>query len=476
MFFALCAAVSGLMIPGWLWFLDEQVVANTLMKKEKLKRVNLDFFLCSALGVKFVVWHIVFAGPLLAIPALIGWVLVSMVGLPQFVLPIVVGVCYLPVLSMLPIVIGHMVMPVQTPGWLFWKVAPAWLRVAKPCLLWLMMLLFTHLPVIGCVAAIGAVYGPSLNQIAVTMDHNSAIVRAKTLDEGKSAKDKTKGQDPLLKENPSAVNYFPLIVPGVLWLVACLSLGFPALYAMRLNGQLVYYFRDSLDMIALAKEYKYVARARVDEEEDKPPKTLIQIIGESAIIVAVCTLLGLVGGMIYGALSTDVGIAGGVFLGAIGGTLLAAVIGRLALLSAAFQENAGWGMLVWWVPFGDLIYVITHWEDGRGPFFTQIFAGGAYIFVLVISIALALMGFAGQMQQGGGGGDFNQVAPEMPADDGGAGAADEAAPAGGEPAAWIVPARETTLAASRDGMPRQSRHEVKVWREAASVPLRELCA
>uniref|UniRef100_A0A7C4QSE4 Uncharacterized protein n=1 Tax=Schlesneria paludicola TaxID=360056 RepID=A0A7C4QSE4_9PLAN len=389
LFFALCAAVCGLMIPGWLWFLDQEIVANTLMRKDKLKRVNLDFFLCSALGVKFVVWHVVFAGPLLAIPALIGWLSVQFGGAPPFVPAIIVGVCYLPVLSMLPIVVGHMVMPVQTPGWMFWKVVPAWLRVLKPACLWLALLLFTHLPAIGCVAAIAAVYGPALNQMALTLDHNSAIQRAKMEDESKSSKDPTKGKDPLLQQTPAPVDYTLLIVPGVLWVVACLSLGFPALYVMRINGLLVYYFRDLLDMVSLAKEYKYVARISREEEDETKPKTFSQVLSESAAVAAICLIIGAVFGMVAGSM-TQMGMGPGIVTGALGGCGFGGLVGHLMLVGAAFKESVGWGLLVLLVPFGNVAFIIKFWNQGRGPLFTQVFAGVASGVVLVVALILGV--------------------------------------------------------------------------------------
>lgn len=415
LFFALCAIVSGLMIPGWLWFLDQEVVAHVLMRKDKLKRINFDFFLCSALGVKFVAWHVVFAGPLLAIPGLIGWASVQFGGAPPFVPAIVVGVCYLPVLSMLPIVIGHMVMPVQSPGWMFWKVVPAWLRVIKPAVVWLLLLLFTHLPVLGCVGAIAAVYGPALNQLAVTMDHNSAINRAKRDDEAKSSKDPTKGKDPLLQQNPTPVNYQVLIVPGVLWAVACLALGFPALYMMRLNGLLVYYFRDRLDMVALAKEYKYVARISREEEDELKPKTFSQILSESAAIAAICLIIGAVFGMVAGSMVQTLGMIPGILMGAYGGSGFGALVGHLMLVAAAFKISVGWGLLVLLVPFGNIAFVIKHWNEGRGPFFTQVFSGVAAGLVLVAGLILVA---AGGMSSGPAAPGFNQMpgagAPQIP--------------------------------------------------------------
>jgi ribosomal protein S27E len=505
-FFALCAIVSGMMIPGWLWFLDQEITRASLERKDKFKRINLDIFLCSALGVKTVIWHIVFVGPLLAIPAGIGWVMTEFGGMPQFVLPLIVGVCYLPVFSMLPIVIGHMLMPVQSPGWMFWKVVPAWFRVLKPALLWLMLVLFTHLPFLGCVGAIAAVYGPTLNQMAVTMDHNSAIARAKNEDERKGPKDKTKGQDPLIKEELAKIDYFPLIVPGVLWIVACLSLGFPALYCMRVNGQFVYYFRESLDMIVLAKEYKYVAKEKVDEEDIKP-KTLQEVLIEAVVLLVILLVIGGVFGMVSGSMNGEpilLSILGGL----IWGVRLAFFVGMSQLTSAAWKQHPGLGILVGLTPasivisivcavvafyapstfatlrivvaifgllmlmglIGSLIFVAKHWEEARGGCLLSSLAilTSLMLVILVLAGLLTFGTLLGMPADEAAGG---QAAPQDPAGV----MPDQGLPAGGPAAQIGVETHGATLVASR---PIPLRHRLEAFRdgrEAASERPHLLC-
>lgn len=437
MFFALCTIVAGMMIPGWLWFMDEQIIVATLTKKDKLKRVNFDFFLCSALGIKWVAWHAAFASLVLAIPALIGWMMTRFGGMPDFVFWICVGLGYLPVLAMLPIVMGHMVMPIQAPGWMVWKVFPAWIRTLKPTLLWLTLTLFLHLPVLGCLAAIGIVYGNDIATIARQMDDNAAIYRAKVALENapkKKAVEQALQPDPMASREYNKINYFPLIVPGVLWMVGCLFLGFPAVYASRLNGQFVYYFRESLDLQALAKEYKYVARARPEEDEDKPPKTLQQVLVEAAILTVVCVVIGSVGGMIMGSLSQGGSLVGGLLVGFFYGPLIAIGIGHLMIMGEAFKENTLWGMACWF--FGapaDIAFVATHWEEGRGGCLTSVL--GLFFFIFSASLLIAGVLTLGALGLGGGGGgpapqEFQQeAAPEMPG----------AEPAGAPPGAAMRP-------------------------------------
>lgn len=410
LFFALCTAVSALMIPGWLWFLDQEVVAHTLMRKEKLKRVNFDFFLCSALGIKYILWSILVATPVLLIPAVVGAVLVGAAGLPPWTPAVINGVVSVfLVYPMLGIAMGHMVMPVQAPGFMVWKLFPAMLRAYKPALLWSLLLLFTTLPAQACLATIGALYGPSINTIVRQMEENAAIRRAKDAHEALSPKERAKvKEDPRVSQEFTKVNYFPLIVPGVLWAAACLLLGFPAMYICRVNGQLIYYFRDSFGLIALAKEYKYVAKARKDEDEELKPKTLGQVALESVVVVLICVLIGGVIGMVGGAM-TDMGVGNGIANGVYWGAVVASVLARLTLLSAAFQEGTGWGLIVLLVPCGDLFFIIKNWEAGRGPLFITLMAG----FVSGICGGLAGVGVVKINGIGISSPVVEQAAPEM---------------------------------------------------------------
>jgi ssDNA-binding Zn-finger/Zn-ribbon topoisomerase 1 len=445
-FFALCTVVSAMMIPGWLWFMDEQIIVATLTKKDKLKRVNFDFFLCSALGIKWVAWHLVFASLVLLIPFLIGYAMTKFGGMPDFVMGICLGIGYLPVLAMLPIVMGHMVMPIQSPGWMVWKVFPAWLRTLKPTLLWMTLTLFLHLPVLGLLGAIAAISGPQINLIAVQMEENAATYRAKVAADNapKAKQGAAVDPDPLAAREMHKVNYMPLILPFGLWVGACLFLGFPAVYSCRLNGQFVYYFREQLDLQALAKEYKYVARARPDEDEDKPPKTIQEVLIESAIVTAVCVVLGVVGGAIIGSLSQGGSLVSGMLIGLFYGPLLAVGIGHLMIMGEAFKENVGWGIACWF--FGapaDAIFVATHWEEGRGGCLTQVFGALFFTMSIVLLIAGVLtFGALGLPGMGGGGGNFPEqfdAAPMEgeadPAADPGAAGAEPAGDAGAQPPA-----------------------------------------
>jgi len=57
-FWILLAFVTGMVAPGWLWFLDTEIIKATMEKKEKMPRVNFDMFTCVALGIKYNLWRV----------------------------------------------------------------------------------------------------------------------------------------------------------------------------------------------------------------------------------------------------------------------------------------------------------------------------------------------------------------------------------------------------------------------------------
>lgn len=415
-FFAMCAFISGVMLPGWLWFMDQELILASLQKKDKLKRINFDFFLCSALGVKFLAWNVVFALPIVALPALIGYVMTEFGGLPPAAFWVCVGVGYLPVLAMMPICMGHFVMPVQAPGWMFWKVVPAWFRAIKPTVVWVLLTLALHAPAIGCVGAAIAIYAPQIGTVVAQMEENAEIYRTKLAKENAGSKAATAFADnPLVDKPYHEPAYSVFIVPGVLWLLACVLLGFPAMYVCRVNGQFIYFFRESLDLIFLAKEYKYVAKQQTDEDEEAKPKTIAQIATEAIVTTLICVTIGAVGGMLFAAFGDNVNTVVSMLVGAYYGASLASLVGKIMLVTTAFKESVGWGLVALFVPFGELIYASKHWQDAAPGCLTMLSATVVAIFILI----LALAGLFSLASLGIGGADpnANQPAQMQPVDD-----------------------------------------------------------
>jgi DNA-directed RNA polymerase subunit RPC12/RpoP len=386
-FFALCFSVSFLVIPGWLWYLDTEVIKLTLERKDKFKKLNFDFFLASSKGVIGVAWALVGAGPILLLPAMLGYYLVHYSGQPEWMLPVCIGIGLLPIVWMLPITMSHMTMPVSVPAWMFWKVIQFWGRTLGGCSIWLMWILVTNIPNFAAAGLIAGVWGNDIQNIVQTMESNADINRqllaAENAPKGKNAKP----VDITAIGKPVDVDFKPLIGPVIILLVMCLPIGFIAMFNMRINGLFTYYFRDRLELVDKAKDYKYVAKARRDpNDDDDIPRTLQQDAVEGAVATVVCALVGVIGGMLYGALQGKPMMAA-ILVGGLYGSYFAMAIAQITLIVAGFKEKVWWGLIVWFVPLGSLVFIIQNWAIARKTAF-QLITAIVLFMIFVIAVAV----------------------------------------------------------------------------------------
>lgn len=335
-FFALCFFVSFLVIPGWLWYLDTEVIKLTLERKDKFKKLNFDFFLASSKGVIFVAWMIVGAGPILLLPVGLGYYLVNYSGQPEWMMGVCAGVGMIPVIWMMPIVMAHMTMPISMPSWMFWKVIQFWGRSISGASMWFLWFIITTLPLVGGAAAIGAVWGNDLVSLVQTMESNADISRrilaAENAPKGKNAQP----VDLTAIGKPVDIDLKPVIGPCIILAVMCLPLGFIGMFNMRTNGQFVFYFRERLELIDKAKEYKYVAKKRKSEEDDDEPATMQKDLSDGLVIAIAFAFVGGLGGVAYG-LATSAGLPKGISFGVLLGTALGLVFGLIRLMILAFD-------------------------------------------------------------------------------------------------------------------------------------------
>lgn len=384
-FFALCFFVSFLVIPGWLWYLDTEVIKLTLERKDKFKKLNFDFFLASSKGVIFVAWAIVGAGPIVLLPALLGYYLVNYTGQPEWVMGVCIGVGLLPVAWMMPVTMSHMTMPISMPGWMFWKVVQYWGRSLGACSVWLLWLLISNIPNFAAAGVVAGVWGNDIQHIVQTMESNADINRqllaAENAPKGKNAKP----VDVTAIGKPVDVDLKPLIGPVIVLIVMCLPIGFIAMFNMRINGLYTFYNRDRLELIDKAKEYKYVAKERRNPDDDDVPRTLQQDAIEGSVVTLVCTLVGVIGGMVYGSLQGQPLVAA-ILVGGLYGSYFALAIAQFNLIVTGFKEKIWWGLIVWFVPLGFLVFIIQHWELTRKTAF-QMIAGTVLLLVFVIAVA-----------------------------------------------------------------------------------------
>jgi hypothetical protein len=391
-FLALCFTISFLVIPGWMWFLDTEVIKLTLERKDKFKKLNFDFFLASAMGAAFTFWTVAILLPLLALPAGLGYVLVNYGGMPEYVLPVCVGIGAIPALWMLPVVMSHMAMPVQYKGWMVWKMLPIWGKNLKPLSIWLLLFLVTNIPNIAGVATIAALYAPEIKSNIDIMEENARIARVKFSRE-QNPNTKKKGQAaPVLEALPDLKPYSlkAAIVPCVILIVMSIINGFTSLFNMRTNGQFTYYNKASLELIDKSKEYKYRAKEKVDEDADEKSKTTAQQAVDGFVFLLVFCLIGVVGGMLYGSL-TDAGTTKGVVTGMLISIVLSWIVAHINGVKDGFNDSPMWGFLNLIPVIPGFIFVSKHWEYRRTLFFQQLFTLIALIAIIVTAYAVELL-------------------------------------------------------------------------------------
>ncbi len=430
-----------MVIPGWLWFLDTETIKLTLERRDKFKRLNFDFFLSSALGVKFFAWNIVFAGPLLAIPGLAAWAMYQYAGLPWWIVPAVLAVCYIPIIPLWPVALTHMTMPIQSPGWMFWKVIPMALRCFKGVMYWFLLFAATNFPIVLIMAGTLFFTVEPISDYVEMMEKNAEINRAQYLwDYYGSSKMKPKDLvDPKSLGELGKVEFRHMLALGLTefaWLVSVVILSLTGPFNMRTNGYFAYYFRDFLDLQVLIKEKKYVAI--ISRDPEKKIKTTAEIAVEGLVAVVVFMIMGTIFGLLYGAMS-DYGIVNGLVMGNYYGAVIANFAAVGGLIYAAFQVSPVWGLLVFFSPcmcgIPYIMFLIKEWEEGKLFFFQGLFANLVLALLAPITLMMGIGPVAERFKQLEPA--QNQQAPMNPGPGGPAGMPPGAGalPGAGDPAA-----------------------------------------
>lgn len=243
-FWAFVSTLFVLATLGWVWFLTTQVVKITIDKQNYIKRLNLDTFLCIALGVKAVMWLMLYFLP----AHLIGAVLFLVTGRNPLIAGIGAGVVLLLLLPSAPGSMIHFCMPVEWRGWCLWKTMPAFFRTIGQQMYWWVLLVGTGLPVLLVAAGLGAMayfLGPkmALGIGVVSADRLASVLGG-------------------VKPEPfsAVIAWLLLSVIAMYGWGLQVMVGFWQLFSMRTLGQMAFYCREPLELQAQTKEGKYVAK------------------------------------------------------------------------------------------------------------------------------------------------------------------------------------------------------------------------
>lgn len=239
-------AAAFLAMPGWVWWLTIETIRTTAAKKSNIRSIHFDVFRNIALGIKSILWSIVFC----------TWL--PFVGF------------------MTPVAMVHMAMPVTKKGWLMPAILPIFFRNFLPAMYCALVSFVTSLVpsmVMGLLFGILAACFGAANLSSMSAGGQVSL--------GTAAKWGL---------------YGGLVVSAVVYFVV---LGFFILFNVRVLGLLAYYFQNSLDLTTFITEKVYVRKEVKVDKWGNPIKSSGQKVKEVAIVVGVLVVIGVVGFFVY---------------------------------------------------------------------------------------------------------------------------------------------------------------------------------
>lgn len=233
-----------LAFPGWAWWVTIETIRTTAGKKRDIRGVHVDTFRNIALGLKYILWLIVF-------PA---WL--PFVGF------------------MAPVAMVHMAMPVTKKGWFSPLLLPAFFRNFLPAMYcWLIGFVTILVPLV-------LVGGLTLIMVACFGMEYFRVMASTAW--------------------PNTVKTWGMYIGGiVIQLVNNFAWGFFLVYNARVLGLFAYYFQNSLDLTTFITEKVYVRKEVKVDRWGNPIKSSGQKVKEISIIVGALVVTAAVGYFVY---------------------------------------------------------------------------------------------------------------------------------------------------------------------------------
>lgn len=276
-FWGLILFIAAMVGPGWVFYLDTATIRATMNNKRMSLRKDdgrFDFFQCVALGLQLSAWHLVTIFPLVF--GIVGLVLLG--GGNGLVGGILIGVGYLLMLPVLAVGMIHMTMPVTLPGWNPLVLFQDFGKTAAAALYWTLFAVLTMLPAAGLAGTVFGVYGSDIRAFIQTANDNASIATAKDIEDSLAGKKtKSEADEAALKfaaqwsqKKEQPLDFSKLTVPAILWVLTCIPFGVAAVFNMRSNGLLGYYYRSDMQLVTLEKEVQFVKKATKEDAEGRP--------------------------------------------------------------------------------------------------------------------------------------------------------------------------------------------------------------
>jgi len=234
--------------PGWYWHLSRKVIQAT-MEKKRLKRASFEFFGMIAIGLKAMLWPFILLLPIFGVAAvLVGLMALSSIsafGDSGFlrIIQVLFGISLLAIFAF-PIAQVHMTMPYTYKAFLPVDMLKLFLRNSRPVLYWLLIALVVLLPFV----IFGVVAGLFSQEIAASIQKQNPLNSA------------TKWFLLLIGERPEIIEmkgfFYQCIFSTLAILLGLLvvtplsfTAAFAAVFLMRANGLLGYYFKNRLELV-----------------------------------------------------------------------------------------------------------------------------------------------------------------------------------------------------------------------------------
>ncbi|QDT39439.1 hypothetical protein [Stratiformator vulcanicus] len=317
LFWGFFGLVAFLIPPGWSWGMQIIVDQQTIAKKVKLKKPRVDMFQAASNGVILYAWSFVVALPIAVLGYGLGLIM-FMFGETDVAL---IGFCTAGAAQLAaaffawPAGLAHMSMPQAFPGWLPLKLYPAILRLFGPHLYCLGLSALALAPGVGLFAGAAAFSYPSLSQLVADFEHNAEIIRRKRGEASSDDSNSNAAPAAAGDNEPREISLTPLIIPAAVVVPFAFLFGYGSIFATRLCGYYAKQFKKQLDLQAMEKEVKYVAKEQKDPNapEENQLETWPGVLAASGVMLMIGIAFGLVGSVFKDDISFVMGIGLGMF-------------------------------------------------------------------------------------------------------------------------------------------------------------------
>jgi ribosomal protein L40E len=241
-FFLSLTLLTFLIIPGWRWCVVIETVRVSAARKSNITRLNFDIFQNMALGLKTIIWSIVF------------WLWFPFA------------------LFMFPLAMVHMAMPVTKRAWLNFLMVPTFFRNLAPSLYFWVIVVATQIPLLAILGLSNFMFSAKIQEMV-----------------------RTQGK-------PSFPMSEAWVALGVILTAEFTYLfvnSFLLLFYARVIGLLAFYFQNSLDLVTFIAEKEYKRKNIKVDRWGIPIKTTEQKVKEAVFLVVVLGVVSAAGYWIY---------------------------------------------------------------------------------------------------------------------------------------------------------------------------------